>query len=186
MTPISQIPWNMRNHAPPWIVPTGDTTTTTQLWSLECNGKSKITCHQGLKYGRLAAFIAFLTSNPIISHHKKERLFFLRATHAMLFYRSDKSQNKTWISNHTLTKLRGETTYPFLSFNGCTVEVWEWIRNFSLTHYDGCNYLSILGFYLIYISEMGPWEQHMKRCFMVCNKNQNRSGKRSFFIDSLV
>ena len=25
-----------------------------------------------------------------------------------------------------------EITYPFPNFNGCTVEVWEWISNFTL------------------------------------------------------
>ena len=28
-----------------------------------------------------------------------------------------------WISNHMPSKLQGEITYPFLNFNGCTVEV---------------------------------------------------------------
>ena len=29
----------------------------------------------------------------------------------------------TWISNHTLSKVWEEITYPFLNFNGATVEV---------------------------------------------------------------
>ena len=32
-----------------------------------------------------------------------------------------------WISNPIPSKVWGEITYPF---NGCTVEVWEWIRYF--------------------------------------------------------
>ena len=35
-----------------------------------------------------------------------------------------------WINNHMPNKVRGEITYPFLNFNGATVEVWEWISNF--------------------------------------------------------
>ena len=35
-----------------------------------------------------------------------------------------------WISNHTPSKVWDGITYPFLNFNGCTVEVWEWISNF--------------------------------------------------------
>ena len=34
-----------------------------------------------------------------------------------------------WISNHMLSKVWDEITYPFPNFNGCTVEVWEWISN---------------------------------------------------------
>ena len=38
--------------------------------------------------------------------------------------------NPTWIRNYMPNKVWDEITYPFLSFNGCTVEVWEWISNF--------------------------------------------------------
>ena len=37
-----------------------------------------------------------------------------------------------WISNHTPSKVWDEITYPFLNFNGCTVEVQEWISNFTV------------------------------------------------------
>ena len=36
----------------------------------------------------------------------------------------------TWISNQMISKVWNEITYPFLNFNGCTVEVKEWISNF--------------------------------------------------------
>ena len=36
----------------------------------------------------------------------------------------------TWMSNHMPGRVWGEITYPFPNFNGCTVEVWEWISNF--------------------------------------------------------
>ena len=34
------------------------------------------------------------------------------------------------ISNYIQLKIWDEITYPFLNFNGATVEVWEWISNF--------------------------------------------------------
>ena len=30
------------------------------------------------------------------------------------------------------SKVKDEIPFPFTNFNGCTVEVWEWIRNFIL------------------------------------------------------
>ena len=41
----------------------------------------------------------------------------------------------TWINfnlsmDHMISKVLGEINYPFPNFNGCTVEVWEWISNF--------------------------------------------------------
>ena len=35
-----------------------------------------------------------------------------------------------WVSYHMPSKVWDEVTYPFQNFNGCTVEVWEWISNF--------------------------------------------------------
>ena len=34
-----------------------------------------------------------------------------------------------WINNNEHHKVWNEITYPFPNFNGCTSEVWEWIRN---------------------------------------------------------
>ena len=51
-------------------------------------------------------------------------------------------------------KVWGGITYPFLNFNGCTVEVYEWISNPTL--YNGCNYLSMLGLKLNHVSKRGP------------------------------
>ena len=36
----------------------------------------------------------------------------------------------TWISNHMPNKVWDEITYPFPNFNGCIMEVWEWVSNF--------------------------------------------------------
>ena len=41
-----------------------------------------------------------------------------------------------WISNYIHYKVWDEITYPFLNFNGCTVEVKEWISNLSHTLQD--------------------------------------------------
>ena len=35
-----------------------------------------------------------------------------------------------WISNHMVSKVWDEIPYPPPNFNNCTIEVWEWIRNF--------------------------------------------------------
>ena len=35
-----------------------------------------------------------------------------------------------WISNHMSSKVWDEITYPFPNFNGCAIEVWEWISEF--------------------------------------------------------
>ena len=41
-----------------------------------------------------------------------------------------------WISNHMPSKVQDEITYPFPNFNGCTIEVLEWISNF-IQQYTG-------------------------------------------------
>ena len=40
-------------------------------------------------------------------------------------------------------------------FNDCTMEVWEWINNFS-TFYNGCDYLSLLELKLIHFIKGAP------------------------------
>ena len=42
----------------------------------------------------------------------------------------------TWISKYIQYNVWDEITYPFSNFNGCTVEVWEWIR-FVILHFTG-------------------------------------------------
>ena len=46
--------------------------------------------------------------------------------------------------------------YPFPKFNGATVEVWEWISNFTYT-LTGMRLLIMLGLKLNHVSKMGPW-----------------------------
>ena len=36
----------------------------------------------------------------------------------------------TWLSNHIVSKVWHEITDPFPNFNGCSIEVWEWISKF--------------------------------------------------------
>ena len=52
-----------------------------------------------------------------------------------------------WISNRMLSKVWDEITYPFPNFNGCTVEVWEWIINF-MPHI------------IMYVITYPCWDQH--------------------------
>ena len=54
------------------------------------------------------------------------------------------------------SKVWSEITYPFPNFNGCTVEVWEWDKQFRPILDNGCNYSSMLGFQLIHVSKMCP------------------------------
>ena len=46
----------------------------------------------------------------------------------------------------------------------CTIEVWEWMSNFIL-HYNGCDYLFMLGFKLIHVSKRGS---RYCRCLYLC------------------
>ena len=49
------------------------------------------------------------------------------------FYQHDLASIPTRISNHMVSKVWGVITYLFPNFNGCTVEVWEWISNLPHT-----------------------------------------------------
>ena len=46
------------------------------------------------------------------------------------FYKHGLPLIPAWISNHMLSKVRGEITYSFPNFIGCAVEVWEGISKF--------------------------------------------------------
>ena len=49
-----------------------------------------------------------------------------------------------------------EIIYPFKNFDGCTIDVLEWISNFHPTLNNGCDYLSMLGLKLNHVSKRGP------------------------------
>ena len=46
------------------------------------------------------------------------------------FYKHKSTLILAWISYHTPSKVWDEITYPFPTFNGCAVEVWERTSNF--------------------------------------------------------
>ena len=46
------------------------------------------------------------------------------------FYQHDLTLIPAWISNYSHYNVWDEIIYPFPNFNGCTVDVWEWISNF--------------------------------------------------------
>ena len=46
------------------------------------------------------------------------------------FYKHGLTLIPAWISNHMHRRGWDGLTYLFLTFNGCTTEVWEWINNF--------------------------------------------------------
>ena len=48
------------------------------------------------------------------------------------------------LSNYTHYKVWDIIPYPFPNFNGCTVEFWEWVSNFT-PHLTRCDYSSMLG-----------------------------------------
>ena len=52
------------------------------------------------------------------------------------FYYHGLTSIPAWISNYFHYKVWDKITYPFLNFNGATVEVKEWISNFIL-HFTG-------------------------------------------------
>ena len=53
-----------------------------------------------------------------------------------------------WISNYIHHRMWDEIIFPFPNFNGCTVEVWEWISNF-ISYFTG--------HVIIYPCKKGPW-----------------------------
>ena len=76
-----------------------------------------------------------------------------------------------------LSKVWDDITYPFINFNGCTVEVKEWIINFT-PHYNGCDYVSILGINSKKMSKRASGEQKISTpplsiIYSPCIKNHN-------------
>ena len=52
------------------------------------------------------------------------------------FYKYGLALTPAWISNHIHYKVWDKITYPFINFNGVTVEVYEGISNF-IPHLTG-------------------------------------------------
>ena len=62
----------------------------------------------------------------------------------------------TWINNHIPSKAWDEITSPFPNFNGCTVQVTEWISNFKPHFIIDVILLIHVGLKLIHVNEWGP------------------------------
>ena len=66
---------------------------------------------------------------------------------------------EAWIRNHIHYKMWDEITYPFLNFNGATVEVSVWINNFTPDITGVCGYFFMLEFKLIHVCKRGHWSR---------------------------
>ena len=53
-----------------------------------------------------------------------------------VYYKHGLISIPAWINDYTHHNMWDKITYPFPNFNGATVEVWEWIRNF-ISHFTG-------------------------------------------------
>ena len=95
------------------------------------------------------------------------------------FYQHGLTLITAWIGNHMPSKVWDEITYAFLNFNVRTrMDKW-----FHPIHYNGCNYLSMLGLKLNHVSKRAPglqgapglqlgWEYssggHISMCVCMC------------------
>ena len=73
-----------------------------------------------------------------------------------------------------------EITYPFPNFNGATVEVWEWDKQFHPTFYNGCNYVAMVGLKLSYVSLKGVPVCVGQDVGQFCNLKQTQKGYAYF------
>ena len=60
----------------------------------------------------------------------KKLLIQTSLNHSGPFYKHWLTLIPAWTSNHKPSKVWDEIIHPFLNFNGCTVEVEEWISNY--------------------------------------------------------
>ena len=65
------------------------------------------------------------------------------------------SLNPAWLNNDTSCNMWDETRYTFQNFTSFTDGVFEWIRNY-ISLYNGCDYISMLGFKLFNFSKRDP------------------------------
>ena len=61
-----------------------------------------------------------------------------------------------WVNNYTHYKMWEDITFLFPNFNGCTVEVWEWISNFISHFTEHVITYPCLGLKLNYVSKRSP------------------------------
>ena len=128
---------------------------------LKSISKQQLVCKFGIMENESCYFTVFtkVSTHLVIPHEIFRRVVFLTE------FLSAGSLLLTWfnlipasISNHTHYNVWDDITYPFLNFNGATVEVYEWISNFITLHW-ACDYLSMLGLKLMHISKRGHWNQ---------------------------
>ena len=74
----------------------------------------------GSKPSSMSLFCFYKYAQYII-HLKLKQIF--NSNSSGRFYKHGLTLIPEWISNHVLSKVWGEITYPLLNFNGCTVEV---------------------------------------------------------------
>ena len=68
----------------------------------------------------------------------------------------------SWISNHMPVKAMDEIIYQFPNFNGWTIEVWEWLINFTPPYIwrQLLIHAKIIIYYMrINVCKMVPWSQ---------------------------
>ena len=79
-------------------------------------------------------------------------------------YRHGLTLCPAWICNHMPRKVWDGNTYPFLNFNGCTVEVQDWISNFIPHFMMDVIILSMLGSKLIMLVKGATGDAYMPQC----------------------
>ena len=105
-------------------------------------------------------------------------LVFTLVVNSDILYLYDKGQVcltgiPAWIINKIHYIVWDEITYPFPNFNGGNIEVWEWISNFSPTHYWACDYLSVLGLKLNHDSKRWHSNRQLTNKGLRFNEHRN-------------
>ena len=95
--------------------------------------------------------------NPCVSGISAVTCNYVFHTHrSNPFHQNGLTLIPAWISSYILYKVCDEISYPFPNFNGCTVEIWEWISKFQPTLYLICDYLCMLWLKFIHVNKRDP------------------------------
>ena len=73
-----------------------------------------------------------------------------------------------WISQQIHYKVLDEITYPFPNFNGCTIDVWEWISDF-IQHFTSHVFLLLFDVGIT-ISVLVSWTPVIKNAYRPCGE----------------
>ena len=82
-----------------------------------------------------------------------------------------------WINNHTPSKVRDEIPFAVPNFNGCIVDVWEWISNFTI-HFirDVYRIMHVPAWWILYVLTRELfWCLFPELCSNKGNKHQNNT-----------